>query len=136
MQNSSQGRETTICERIRTLAAERGLTNQDLAKRSRISYRLVHEIMHGRARLRDRTIASIAPALGVEYEWLATGRGNREVAAPLIKEEAGDYAADPRSDLPPLHKVIAQLAIHVGCEEEEILTWVLKRMSKGRDAGR
>lgn len=136
MQKTSQPDSEGICQRIMATAAQRGLTNRDLARQSKVSYRLIHEIMHGRANLRPRTIASIAPALGVEYEWLISGKGDAVPRRTVIMEGPGEYKAEPRADLPPLHLVIKNLADHIGCAEDEVLRWVLEKMAKRKPGDR
>jgi transcriptional regulator with XRE-family HTH domain len=81
----------------------------DLAKKSGVSYRRLHDIWAGRARARGTTLLRIARALGVNLAWLMHGTGPRAAppggagdgAAAEAEDGAapGMYAAGPR--LPP-----------------------------------
>lgn len=132
-----------VCQRIRDemAAKEPPWKNLDLAREAKLSPRLITNIRKGTATLRDRTIASIATALGVRYQWLARGEEPRLTVVavtrmgparePVVREKAAEYHTRADSDLPPLHRVIAMLAIHLDISESDIMEFVLEKM-KGK----
>ena len=85
---------SAICQNIRRLTAAKGWTRTKLAKESGVSYRLVHEIMHNNASLRDDTIGKIAAALDVSLDDL-----NKEEGAPST---GGEYPSNPSNPSTPM----------------------------------
>lgn len=87
---------SAICERVRSAVGRAGVTNIELSRRSGLSYRVIHSIMHGTTNPRMTTLAHIADALGVSLESLTgvalpKANGVREDGVPY-----GTRSASPR----------------------------------------
>ncbi|MGZ3767919.1 MAG: helix-turn-helix domain-containing protein [Mucilaginibacter sp.] len=85
---------TTLANRIKREMDNLGINQEELAERAGVSQSLIHKLTSGKA-LQSRKISQLAAALGVNTDWLATGKG--------------DKSASPYSD--PIHGKIMQIMI-------------------------
>lgn len=76
-----------ICRKIKAFADQKGMTRAELARRTGISYRIIHGVFAGKATLRDKTIERIAAGLGINYEAIAGDNG-----AAMVKETSAKYS--------------------------------------------
>lgn len=79
----------TLSERLTAARTEKGLSQQDLAKRAEVAQSTIAGLETG-TRSSARRITSIADALGVSVRWLADGIGPREplTVPPAVRLEA------------------------------------------------
>ena len=120
------------CRLIREVAAEKGLTAADLARKSGVSYRLVHEVMHERAHLRDETLGRLALALGVRVGYLLTGEETRkpidsvsQSLSAMVREGAADNA-ERSGELDTVEAAITFLARQFEVSREDLREALLK----------
>jgi len=121
-----------VCERIRLLAADKGLTNLDLAKKADISYRTVYSVMKGSASLQDRIVSKFAAALGVSTAYLLTGEAGKQQPLIVEREEIPHRNTNQRTNGPcTVDQAMKTLAIQFGIPAEEILkmitAWIVKQ---------
>jgi transcriptional regulator with XRE-family HTH domain len=69
---------TTFAERIKIEMDRKGFTQEKFAEKAGVSQALIHKLVSGKA-LESRKISQLASALGVNADWLATGRGNKSI---------------------------------------------------------
>lgn len=77
-----------ICKKIRELASARGLTNIEISRRSGLSYRIVHSIMHAQTTPKMTTLTKIAKALGVGIDEIL---GIHDEPAAQVAEAGVEY---------------------------------------------
>lgn len=129
MQKSAYLKKEDICARIRAVAAEAGVSRTKLCASAGISYRLVHQIMHGEANLRDITISKIAKALGVSVSDLSgapvvqhqscSGNGSTQARTKTADDRAGTVAG-----------AIRVLAEQFGWPEESVREMLIPMLLK------
>jgi transcriptional regulator with XRE-family HTH domain len=83
---------TTLANRIKGEMNRLGITQEVLAEKAGVSQSLIHKLISGKA-LQSRKLPQIAAALGVNTDWLASGKG--------------DKSASPYAD--PIHERIMQI---------------------------
>ncbi|MFA5922302.1 MAG: helix-turn-helix transcriptional regulator [Methylococcaceae bacterium] len=79
---------TTLAERIKSERKQYGLSQITLAKKAGISQTAISKLESGESS-ETRKISKIAAALGVNTEWLATGKGQKYIGQ--LKESSADY---------------------------------------------
>lgn len=80
----------TLPERLRSILEALGISARELSRRAGLkSESHVGAAIDGRFQLKVETIEAIARVAGVRFEWLATGRGRRDVGP----EELDPYEA-------------------------------------------
>ena len=115
-----------VCERIRKLAAEKGISNADLARKSGLSDRLVYLTMHGRANLRPASVGKFAQALSVPAAYLMTGE-DTEVPPYALPAREAMTVREERAGLPEtVAEAIRVLARQFEGREDEIREDLLK----------
>jgi len=127
VQQNADFSKAAICARIRHMAAKKEISQADLARRSGLSYRLVHKVMHENANLRDRTIAKLAKALDVDYEDLV-GRDDRypetRSCGMVIRESA--RAEQPKSVEDAIRVLADQFEVNMASLRKVILDHVVR----------
>lgn len=70
---------TTLANRIKMEMERLGITQEQLAERANVSQALIHKLISGKAK-ESRKMPQLAAALGVNTDWLATGKGNKSIS--------------------------------------------------------
>jgi transcriptional regulator with XRE-family HTH domain len=135
MQAKKESISTALCERVRILAADKRMTNLDLAKKADISYRTVYSVMKGAANLQDRIVSKLAAALDVSTQYLLTGEGEKRVAPMMVREgcvypERGDAEQIPDR----LHRAGEVIAEQLNIPKGEVLDAVCDLAKKKLEA--
>lgn len=123
---------TEVCSRIRALAANKGLSNIDIANRGDIAYRTVYQVMQGNARLRGKSIGRFARVLGTTAEYLLGETPDPAGGETVVKESAVVWHADaPRGPcaLKDAVRTIAQ-ACNVG--ETDVYEKIIEMLVRDR----
>lgn len=92
---SEESFKRDVCARIQHFTTQRKMTRADLSRATGLSYRIIHEIMHGEGNPRDATIGKIAEALGVRVEELtgrSTGAYPDARSTPMIARDEHAHA--------------------------------------------
>lgn len=85
---SQNATPAAVCERVRSAVERAGITNIELSRRSGLSYRVIHSIMHGTTNPRMTTLAHIADAIGISLESLTGAPLSNAMA---VREEGVSY---------------------------------------------
>jgi transcriptional regulator with XRE-family HTH domain len=113
-----------ICARIRALAAEKKLSNIELARAADVSYHLVYNVMRGTANLRDKTIGKFAEALGSSVAFLMEG-----TSPSVVREPAVEYVT---KEVGTLKAAIRTICEQLGISEAEAWERLLPRQQSGK----
>jgi transcriptional regulator with XRE-family HTH domain len=130
-----QNKETffdPVCGRIKAVAAEKGLSNIELAGTADVSYRTIYSVMHGTARPRNRIVGRIAAALGVTAEYLLTGKGEKRAAPMMVREgmvypETGETMHGPCTLDQAMKTISRQLGIPEADVRKGVAEWIAKK---------
>lgn len=87
-----------LCAKVREAVQRAGMSNIELSRRSGLSYRVIHSIMHATTNPRMTTLARIAEALGVSLENL-TGMQFSDAAS--ARESGVSYGSTAPMSLKP-----------------------------------
>lgn len=159
MKSHAQIQPAAFCRRLRDALAQQPQSENTavaLAKKSDVSVRQILDYLNEKPDVNPRaaTIAVLANALGVTFNWLAYGEGamTDKPSRPFIVGNDSSMNAHPfpkkapaangrhpvlieppatresARELPPLHVVIAHLARHLDIEEAEVTDFVLSKM--------
>lgn len=125
----------SVCDRIRLLAADKGLSNLDLSKKADVSYRTVYSVMSGTASLQDRIVAKFAAALGVSTEYLLTGEEDKRQPIMAMRDGPVHWDVAERASGPcTVDQAMKTLGTQFGIPPEEILKmitdWIVKENHK------
>lgn len=127
MQRKSERFFAGVCERVRTAAAQRQLTNLELSRLADVAYRTVYSVMRGTARPTDRVIGKFAKALNVSVQWLLTGNESQQPTTVTIQARKPGVVQPERKI--SIADAVSVLAEHFDLTEEEIMTWLAKRIT-------
>ena len=143
-----------FCARLREVMDQQGMTAAKLARLSSISLRAIIDYSNGTSDVNPRpsTVAMLANALGVTFNWLAHGKGSMadKPSRPYIAEgesganvPAGSFQMPPPrglmtadtsgasyGGLPPMDLCIAALARHLSIEERIVRDFVVAQMTR------
>lgn len=116
----------TISDRARRILAEnreQGLTQVSWAERAQIPRSSLSSIVNGQsADPGCSTVEALARAVGVNFTWLATGRGPRDAGAARL-DPAADEAAALMSNLSPrMQRLILAIVRKLANEDDAVTT--------------
>lgn len=131
MQQKNARYFAAVCERIRTVAAEKNLSSLDLARSAEVSYRTVFAVMKGEARLQDRIIGKLAHALGVSVEYLMSG--NQSAKAINDHKPVWEVKEPKRPVSGVVANAVAVLAEHFGMDEKTIMEFLAEHIAQRRN---
>lgn len=133
---------TTLAHRIKREMERLGITQEELAEKANVSQSLIHKLTSGKAQ-ESRKISQLAEALGVNTDWLATGKGDKSISpyADPIHEKimqimtATKYAIDEsgkeftEDQLHRIYKVCIELGLE-GNVSNEFVSRYIEEISK------
>lgn len=97
----------TIGQRIRNMRRDLGISRKTLAKDVKIAYTTLSDLELGESKS-TTALHRIAERLGVNANWLESGKGPREADTPGIQEEAAQYEQASPAELSAALALMAQ----------------------------
>lgn len=108
----------SFAARLKMERERAALSQTQLARLSNLSGPMISCLERGESAGSERTVASVARALGVRPEWLRSGSGKRE--ADLSGDVAGIQQAVPQ----PFPERVKQLRLEAGLSRKQLANYV------------
>lgn len=114
----------TISDRVKQILAEnreRGLTQVQWAERAKVPRSSLASVVSGQsADPGCSTVEAMARAVGVNFLWLATGRGPRDAGAARIDPVADKIALNAAQLSPRMQRLLLAIAAKLAAKDEVV----------------